>query len=59
MLIVIPNNPLSTNLIKSFFSIFSVINDFITQKIRPANKTLRKTKADGPILSGITPLATM
>ena len=54
---VIPNKPQKASRIKSFLWILSLTNDLIIQNKIPANKILKNTKADAPILSGITPLA--
>ena len=57
ILVVIPNNPQKMRRIKSFLFTFSFTNDLIIQNSIPANKTLKKTNAEAPILSGITPFA--
>lgn len=54
-----PSNPQTISKGKSFLLTFSLINDLIAQNNNPAPNILKKTKAEGPILLGITPLATM
>lgn len=54
-----PSNPQRISNGKSFFATFSLINDLMIQNNNPAPKILKKTNAEGPILLGIIPLATI
>jgi thymidylate synthase len=55
-----PSNPQRIKIGKSFLATFSFNNDdFSIQNNNPAPKILKKTNAEGPILLGMIPLATM